>query len=1122
MRISGLLSGRRVLGACVAMVVLGGCRPLAQPPVIETVTEAEPAKVQETNLKDEMRTLWSRSVGGFVREWLVCGVFPNPPRAGGERAGATTDHPVGAGYDVDYLKAMGGEAAARPAAGQAVKRPDGSDAAWRQYVCDRDEVDLKAVFPGQKGDNVVAYAFATIRREEVGKAVLSLGSDDSVKVYLNGELVHDHRVTRAVSKDQDAVPVTLDEGDNALLVKVETVRGGWGLVLRVLSESQASALAGGEIRPQIDPPPPGKPHLLAVRTDAGPARGFLGDQTVRVQIVPPGATATGGPEAKRGEGVRFDTANLPDGPYEVRVARDPPEGHTVFRHLPWYKGDWRKQAGELLDSCDKLPARATEAADLRLRVLGKLVLDRLGGDPRKSTDLAEDAWRDVHGPLMEHREVQLGEAAAVRPHGFLRLAWRDEVDDSPQFARAYLPPDYDPEAAGRTWPMVVVLHGYNPPNPQYIRWWGVTRRHNSIAERHNVIVLEPHGRGNTSYNGIGDADVLRAISLAKETFRVDAGRVYLTGYSMGGGGTWHVGSRHPELFAAIAPIYGGWDYHQRMEEDELVRLTARQRYEMESWSSFAQAESLLTTPVFVNHGDADSLVDVNFSRYAARMLQRWGYNLRYWEHPGGGHGRLGCEDELLRWFLSHRLNRDPRRVRIRSARLESAAAHWVRVEQREDPCAFIHVDARVVDPGTIRLDTSNALEVRLSPGEKLVDHGKPVRVIWNGRDAGSHESADGAITLRAKGYKAAPGMFHKTPRLAGPIDDATTTPFAIVVGTVSEDAEMRRFCRLRAEAARDDWRRWQKVTPRYFLDTEVTDEQIRTYSLLLFGGPADNLVTRKLAQYIALEIKPHWITLGGRVFAASNASLAMICPNPFRAQRYVTITAGNSPAGMYFANRLPGHVDFAIADGRMAEEAHFEDLCVVAGRFDHNWRYNEKYITRGDEVVRAAAAVRKAPSRLTAAVQDERLLLSELLEARASGSFAYMVRDRNWQGRAIRLGRMTYPGGIGVSVWHEPCTVTYDLTGGDWKRLRAVIGIEIDRKPEELQQKQKDGTRVCFVVRGDGKELYRSPTFRWDSGPVEMDVDVAGVEMLELEVANETTWHNAASSVNWAGIRLEK
>jgi len=1122
MRRSGLLSGCRVLGACAAMVVLVGCRPFARPPAVETLTEAEPAPTPETSLTDEMRTLWSRSAGGFVREWLVCGVFPNPPRAGGERVGVTTDHPVGAGFDVDYLKAMGGEPAARPAAGQTVKRPDGSEAVWRRRVSDRDEVDLQAAFPGQRGDNVVAYAYTTIRRSQVGRAVLCLGSDDSVKVYLNGELVHDHRVGRSVRKDEDLIPVVLDEGDNALLVKVENVRGGWGLVVRVLSESEASVLAGGEIRPRIDPPPAGKPHLLAVRTDAGPVRGTLGEQTVRVQIVPPGATATGGPEAKRGEGVRFDTANLPDGPYEVRVARDAPEGHTVFRHLPWYKGDWREQARELLDACEKLPARPTEPADLRLRVLGKLLLDRLGGDPRKSTDLADEAWKAVHSPLMEYREVQLGEAAAIRPHGFLRLTWRDEVDDSPQYARAYLPPDYDAEAAGKTWPMVVILHGYNPPNPEYVRWWGVTNRHNRIAERHHVIVLEPHGRGNTSYNGIGDADVLRAIGLAKETFRVDEDRVYLTGYSMGGGGTWHVGSRHPELFAAIAPIYGGWDYHQRMEEDELARLTPRRKYEMESWSSFAQAESLLTTPVFVNHGDADALVDVGFSRYAVRMLQRWGYRVRYWEHPGGGHGRLGCEDELLRWLLRHRRNRSPRRVRIRSARLESAAAHWVSVTQREDPYAFIHADVRVVDRHAIRLETANALEVRLSPGPALVDRERPVRVIWNGRDTGSHKLRNGAIVLRAEGYDPAPGMFHKTPQLAGPIDDATTTPFAIVVGTASEDPKMRRFCRLRAEAARDEWRRWQKVTPRYFLDTEITDEQIRTYSLLLFGGPADNLVTRKLAQYIALEVKPHWITLGGRVFAASDASLAMICPNPFRGDRYVTITAGNSPAGMYFANRLPGHVDFAIADGRTAEDGQFEDLCVVAGRFDHNWQYNEKYITRGDEAARASAAARKAPSRLTAAVEDERLPLSELLETSASGSFAYMVRDRNWQGRPIALGQKTYAGGIGVSVWHEPCRATYDLAGGDWKRLRATIGIEIDRKPQELEQKQKDGTRVYFVVRGDGKELYRSPTFRWDSPPVEMDVDVSGVKTLELEVANETTWHNAASSVNWAGIRLEK
>ena len=1097
-----------------------GCRPPAEPPGAATEPEIQPAGAKASSLKDEMRALWQRDAGGFLREWLVCGVFPNPPVAAGEKVGRTTGHRAGAGFDVDYLKAVGGEAAARPAAGQAVRRPDGSQAAWTSYTSDRDEVDLKAAFRDQPGDRVVAYAYATLPRARAGKAVLALGSDDSVKVYLNGALVHDRRAKRGVRKDEDLVPVTLNQGDNALLMKVENGGSGWGLVLRVLSESQASALAAGEIRPRIDPPPDGKPHLLSVRTDTALA---VTDETVRVELVAAGGQVAGSAQVKRGRGVRFDTTDLPAGPYEIRVSRAKPGGAGVFRHLPWYQGDWRTQARELLDACDKLPVRPTRPADLRLRVLGQLVLDRLGGDPRKPAAAAPgpDAWADVHSPLMEHRELQLGAAAAIRAHGFLRLAWRDEVDDSPQYARAYLPPDYDPKA-NKAWPMVVILHGYNPPNPEYVRWWGVTDRHNGIAEAHGVIVLEPHGRGNTSYNGIGDADVLRAIRTAKETFRVDADRVYLTGYSMGGGGTWHVGARHPELFAAIAPIYGGWDYHQWMEENELAKLSRRRRYEMESWSSFAQAESLLTTPVFINHGDADSLVDIKFSRYAVRMLQRWGYNVRYWEHPGGGHGQLGCEDELLRWFLAHRRRPDPRRVRVRSARLKSASAHWVRVEQREDPYAFLQVDARVVGRGTIRLDTANVLQIRLSPGAKLVDGGKPVRVLWNGRDTGSHTFADGAITLRAAGYAPAPGAFHKTPQVAGPIDQATTTPFAIVAGTAAKDPTMRRFCRFRAETARKEWLRWQKVAPRYVLDTQITDEQIRTYSLLLFGGPDENLVTRKLAKYISLEIKPHWITLGGRVFRATDASLAMVCPNPFRPDRYVTITAGNSPAGMFFANRLPGHVDFAIADGRSAQETPFEDLCVAAGRFDHTWQVNEKYLTRGDPDGRARAAVSKAPSRLTAAVADPQLPLSELLEAESSGSFVYMARDRNWQGRPIRLGGKTYDSGIGVSVWHEPCLARYDLAGGNWKRLRATLGIEVDKDPKKLQQKQKDGTRVYFLVRGDGKELFRSATFRWNSPPAEMDVDVRGVKALELEVANETTWHNAASSVNWADVRLEK
>ena len=76
--------------------------------------------------------------------------------------------------------------------------------------------------------------------------------------------------------------------------------------------------------------------------------------------------------------------------------------------------------------------------------------------------------------------------------------------------------------------------------------------------------MEPHGRGNTQYLGMGDNDVVQSIAEAKRLFNVDEDRIYLTGESMGGWGVWNVAGRHPDIFAAIAPVHGGADYHAQM------------------------------------------------------------------------------------------------------------------------------------------------------------------------------------------------------------------------------------------------------------------------------------------------------------------------------------------------------------------------------------------------------------------------------------------------------------------------------------------------------------------------------------------------------------------------------
>ena len=172
--------------------------------------------------------------------------------------------------------------------------------------------------------------------------------------------------------------------------------------------------------------------------------------------------------------------------------------------------------------------------------------------------------------------------------------------------------------------------------------------------------------------------------------------------------------------------------------------------------------------------------------YIVQQLQRWRYDIRYDEQPGGGHFDSDHWPAILRWLLDQQRQPHPRHVRIRSAQLKDAAAHWVQVEQRADPFAFMNVDAEFVAPNVVRLDTENVLAVTLAPGGDLIDRTKPLTVVWNETDIRTADLKDGEATLQAADFQPAPLL--KRPKLEGPMGDVQTTPFAIVLGTSSPDS----------------------------------------------------------------------------------------------------------------------------------------------------------------------------------------------------------------------------------------------------------------------------------------------------------------------------------------------
>ena len=97
---------------------------------------------------------------------------------------------------------------------------------------------LDKVYEGK--DFVYAYALAEIKSLKATNVMLGVGSDDAVKVWLNGKLVHENWIPRAVNKDDDIIPLKLVKGSNQILLKVQDIQGGWAFIVRMLDKAALS------------------------------------------------------------------------------------------------------------------------------------------------------------------------------------------------------------------------------------------------------------------------------------------------------------------------------------------------------------------------------------------------------------------------------------------------------------------------------------------------------------------------------------------------------------------------------------------------------------------------------------------------------------------------------------------------------------------------------------------------------------------------------------------------------------------------------------------------------------------------------------------------------------------
>jgi CubicO group peptidase (beta-lactamase class C family) len=181
-----------------------------------------------------------------MRNWLV--LKPIPVSA--EKAGEPAEEAQKKAFAEDSLKGQGGETKVHPRPGFKQKIGE-RELEWESLKSKSDVIDLKA--GSSPSDYAIAYVWAEIELPEKTKGVLGLGSDDAVKVWLNGKLVHENWIARPCAPDDDLVPVTFAAGKNQLLVKVQNIQGDWSFTCRLLSqELQANKLIEAVVTSDAD------------------------------------------------------------------------------------------------------------------------------------------------------------------------------------------------------------------------------------------------------------------------------------------------------------------------------------------------------------------------------------------------------------------------------------------------------------------------------------------------------------------------------------------------------------------------------------------------------------------------------------------------------------------------------------------------------------------------------------------------------------------------------------------------------------------------------------------------------------------------------------------------------
>jgi len=512
-----------------------------------------------------------------------------------------------------------------------------------------------------------------------------------------------------------------------------------------------------------------------------------------------------------------------------------------------------------------------------------------------------------------------------------RRTFISDIDGSAQYYA--LQPRYPANQSGEKPALVLSLHGASVE---------ATSQADAYAAKSWCHIVCPTNRRPFGFDweDWGRMDAMEVLDIAQRSLNIDPTRVYLTGHSMGGHGTWSIGATFPDRFAAIGPS-AGWEgfasYGGGVKYDDEGGVRGILRRAAASSDTLGLAQNYATQGVYILHGDADDNVPVDQARTMFDALKKFHPNIIKHEQFGAGHWwddsdepGASCVDwpQMFDFFTRHRLPPDSEVRDVNFVTVNpgvSARFRWATIESQLQAMRPSGIRLRW-NPGSRKFEGETSNVRRLSLSLAHIEGDKPIaididrchiegitlprndRVLHLRQDdsaAASRPTTVPSQDVPAKWrvIEAAPPAL-KNPRRSGPFKAAFNHRFMLVYGTRGSDEE-NAWALAKARFDAEMWRYRGNgdvdVVPDIGFDAAREPDR----GVVLYGNAETNAAWPVLLGKSPVTFDRKGVDIDGRRIEGDGLACLFLRPRPDSEIACVAVIGGTGIRGMRLTDRMP-------------------------------------------------------------------------------------------------------------------------------------------------------------------------------------------------------------------------